>query len=360
MSSTPDRRPSFRPSRGALTWLALLLTLLATVAVLVGARKVAKDPVLRRRTRRKLENAWIAGKDATHRQRQRLRRKRQLLEKELTDLIDAIGDRLDDLPPVPTRSRMPAVPPRFYAHGAFMGAAPALLEDPRWRSILAFLMPDVYRDVRAAVRAGARFDAVIPMFANNPVMAAYGMWRSAGTGPEDAEHLDGLEWDLYLAGHLVDAWQETEEPSQRELVTAEIAQTMLVAHASTTDTLQEQIGLCQWADVRRTPKSRLGGVEAGAWLDLYGRALKLARAVDLPEALAAMRTEERSSSPLECHRFTFARRLPPQEVAALHRDLTGAHLSVVLEIKSLRSTPLLLAELVSELNRWLFMVIAVD
>ncbi len=37
---------------------------------------------------------------------------------------------------------------QYYGHGAFMGAAPALLADAKWRRILAVLMPDVFADVR--------------------------------------------------------------------------------------------------------------------------------------------------------------------------------------------------------------------
>ena len=35
-----------------------------------------------------------------------------------------------------------------------------------------------------------------------------------------------------------------------------LVDTMVIAHASTTDTVQESIGFCQWEDVRRTRKAQ--------------------------------------------------------------------------------------------------------
>ena len=81
----------------------------------------------------------------------------------------------------PFTGEQEAIPPvrnQFYGHGAFMGAAPALLADAKWRKILAFLMPDVHEQVSVKVAKGARASALIPMFENNPVMCAFGVWAT--------------------------------------------------------------------------------------------------------------------------------------------------------------------------------------
>ena len=115
------------------------------------------------------------------------------LGEEALDGVMQIWDQLDDLPFIPAVFKIPPITRQLYAHGAFMGAAPALLADERWRRILAFLMPDVYTDVTEAM-ADEDPATLIPMFENNPVMAAFGIWRSvqarAGVGARLGEGWD--------------------------------------------------------------------------------------------------------------------------------------------------------------------------
>lgn len=268
-------------------------------------------------------------------------------------LLD-LWDKVDDLPFVPSFLKIIPVRNQFYGHGAFMGAAPALLADARWRRILAFLMPDVFEQVNEAVKDGAGPSDLIPMFENNPVMCAFGVWRNFESriwlGQEGDHDLSGMEWDVFIDGDLVAELGDTSPAVRPELVNR-LVSSMVIAHASTTDTVQEAIGVCQYRDVRKTPKTRLGGVEMGAWLDLYGRSLQLARATDVSDAIRDMRKEPRVESEEECARFTFVEPLSTMDVVDLHRAVTGRrHLSVILEIKSLRSTPALLRAIVRDLN----------
>lgn len=341
------------------TGLAVLLVALTAALLAVGV--LARSPKARRRLRRGAEDAWLGVADAADHQARRLARRRRRLEDGARRVLEHLWDLVDDLPFVPDRDRIPRVPVRPYAHGAFMGAAPALLDDPRWRTILAFLMPDVFRDVREAVRAGVRTHGIIPMFENNPVVAAFGVWRlgraDPGGGPAE---LEAVEWDVYLDGRAVEAWEEERDPARREAILEALVSTMVIAHASTTDTVQEQLGLCQWVDVRRTPKSQLGGVEPAAWLDLFGRALFLAGAADLRAAIEPMRSEPRVREDLECRRHTFAEPWSSDRVDGLYCAISGRpHLGVVVEIKSLRSTPELLCAVVRALNRRRVRVVAV-
>lgn len=276
-----------------------------------------------------------------------------LVGSEALALAEQVWDHLDDLPFVHELLRIEPVYRQLYAHGAFMGAAPALLADERWRRILAFLMPDVYEDVSAVLADGARPSVLIPMFENNPVMCAFGLWRSL-TGQAEREawefELVGVEWDLFIDGDLAEA-HAAAGPEARRGLAARILDSAVIAHASTTDTLQEAMGLCQHVDVRKTRKTRLGGLEVDAWLDLFARALMLRRAEKPRAMIMAMARLPRVRVGEQCRLHTFVDPIPAEKVVDLFTEVTGRpHFSIVLEIKSLRSTPALLADLIDALN----------
>jgi len=298
---------------------------------------------------RRLEHEWW-------RFWRRMRRRGRQLDAQAKAIGRELWDLVDDLPFVSALAPIEPVLNQFYGHGSFMGAAPAMLEDPRWRRILAFLMPDVYDDVKRVLATGAHHGRIIPMFENNPVMAAYGTWRNVllrrdrdlEPGPND---LSGHEWDVFVDSLLVEAWERA-SADEADAILERIVDGMLIAHATTTDTAQEHLGICQYGDVRRTAKSALGGVEMPAWLDLFARALALVEADDLRAAIAAMSRDERHVGVEACKELTFVRPWPPSEAVVRSQRLTGRpHLSIVLEIKSLRSTPELLVAIVGDLNR---------
>jgi hypothetical protein len=295
--------------------------------------------------------------------RSRLRRRRAQLEAEAR-LIGAevrqigaqLWSRVDDLPLLPASFKFSPIRTQFYGHGAFMGAAPSLLADPLWRRILAFLMPDVFEQVRAASEAGADAPRLIPMMENNPVMAAFGIFRgSPGArqgATESAHHLSGLEWDVFIDGDLLAKWEGCRsDPVAMAAVMTSVLDTTVIAHASSADTLQEAIGICQYRDVRVTPKTSMGGVELDAWVDLFARALLLASAPDLSAAVAAMAEEPRSTSDEACMLHTFAVPWPVRRAVEVHQAVTGKpYLSVIIEIKSLRSNADFLKDFVWALN----------
>ncbi len=249
---------------------------------------------------------------------------------------------------------------QFYGHGAFMGAAPALFADRQWRQILAFLMPDVYQDVSQRVSEGAHGAELMPMFENNPVMCAYGLWSgmrlrselSDSLTHQPGEHdLTGIEWDVFISRSQIKRWLKG-NPQERQAVIPEMVDTMIIAHASGLDTVHEQLGLDQYGDVRRTPKAALGGVEANAWMDLFARALALIEADSLQQAMSEMSQEPRIKTGDACVLHTFAKPWSYAEACSRFINLTGQDcLSIVLEIKSLASTPELLADVMGELNR---------
>lgn len=288
--------------------------------------------------------------------RRRLRAEARLIGAEVRQLGAALWDQVDDLPFAPESFKLTPVRVQFYGHGAFMGAAPALLADARWRRILAFLMPDVFEQLRAALDAGAGPARLIPMLENNPVMAAYGIFHGAQRRREDEDespnHLSGLEWDVFVDGELLEAWERARgDERARRAVMERVLDTTVIAHASSTDTVQEAMGLCQYKDVRKTAKTDLGGVELDSWLDLFGRALFLARSDDLAAAIATMADDPRVESDEECMRHTFASPWPVRRAVDEHRAVTGKPcISVIVEIKSLRSTPEFLRDLVRALN----------
>lgn len=304
----------------------------------------------------RVEGWWAVALGAARRRQRRLGAEARLLGAEVRQLGARIWDQVDDLPFVPTRFKLTPIRTQFYGHGAFMGAAPALLGDPRWRRILAFLMPDVFAQIRRALEDGAGPPRVIPMLENNPVMAAFGVHRSAEARRDEdganTHHLTGLEWDVFVDSDLVEAWEAAHaDPAARARVMTRILDTTVIAHASSADTVQEAMGICQYRDVRKTPKTGLGGVELDAWLDLFARALELGRAADLDEAVARMAEDPRVESTEECMLHTFASPWPVRRAVQVHREVTGKPwLGVILEIKSQRSTPEFLIDLVRALN----------
>lgn len=245
---------------------------------------------------------------------------------------------------------------QFYGHGAFMGAAPALFADRQWRKILAFLMPDVYQHVSERVQQGAHGAELMPMFENNPVMCAFGLWsgmrlRDDLAHEPGAHDLTGIEWDVFIDGGQIKRWLKSPAQTRSEIM-REMVDTMVIAHASGLDTVHEQMGLDQYGDVRRTPKAALGGVEANAWMDLFARALALIEADDLNQAITDMSPDSRIEAGDACVKQTFATPWPYAEACSRFINLTGQScFSIVLEIKSLASTPELLTDMMRELNR---------
>lgn len=279
----------------------------------------------------------------------------RLLGAEVRVLGAAYWGPIDALRFTPSRKRFPAVRTQYYGHGAFMGATPALLAHPRWRRILAFLMPDVFSAVQESLDAGVDVSRLMPMLENNPVLAAFGTLEAtrASQSGEHPNHLAGMEWDLFVNTDLITAWEEAETEGARAAVMDQVIDTSLIAHANALDTVQESLGISQYEDVRRSPKTAFGGVEMDAWLDIFGRSLHLAEAADFDAAVAEMAPEPRSSREEACMRGTFAAPWSVERVTALHRAVTGRpHLSVVIDIKSLRSTPPFLSGLIGHLNRF--------
>ena len=305
----------------------------------------------------RVESAWRRIASRLTRRKRQLKAEARLLGAEVLQIGVQIWDKIDDLPFVPTSFKLSPVKTQFYGHGAFMGAAPALVADAKWRRILAFLMPDVFEHIRAAIDAGADGQRIMPMMENNPVLAAFGVSRSASGAPgadESPHHLSGIEWDVFVDSRLIVEWEEARDdpdPAALARVMAKVLDTSVIAHATAADTVQEAMGICQYPDVRKTPKTGLGGVEIDSWLDLFGRALFLARAEDLTTAVSEMAKEPRSDSDEECMRHTFAPPWTVRRTVEVHRAVTGKPcVSVIVEIKSLRSTPEFLGDLVRALN----------
>lgn len=293
--------------------------------------------------------------DRVRARRLRLRAEVRIVEGEVRRLGARIWERIDALRLTAHRFEFTPIRTQFYGHGAFMGAAPALLADPRWRRILGFLMPDVFEQLWEAIESGAGPSRLMSMLENNPVLAAFGVSRSAegidGGDAANPNHMAGLEWDVFVDSALIERWEAATDADAKRRCILRALDTSLIAHANSADTVQEAMGIAQYADVRRTPKTELGGVELDSWLDLFGRALSLAHAVDMDAAVDEMSQDPRATSDEECMRNTFAKPWSIPRVVEVHRAVTGKpFISIILEIKSLRSTAPFLADLVRELN----------
>ena len=280
---------------------------------------------------------------------------------------------------------------QLYGHGAFMGSAIDLLEDRKWRDILAVLMPDVmavvikdYEIFRGSARQHSRaakaaaMERIIKAMENNPVCAAYGtdtleqLDQQAGPGEKDdrVAHVQGMEWDVFLPKDQLDAFNQLvrrnpENTTQLSQHAHLMVEDMLIAHGNRNQTIaQGGAGLDQYHNVENTAKTAQGGVRPAAWMDLFGRAILLARG-SLPRALSRrlgddgndiwsrMESEPREPAGASGSKaFTFQDKMPFSSVIALYKHYysSGQEFKVILDIKSLGVTPTLLNYLVRELN----------
>ncbi len=196
-----------------------------------------------------------------------------------------------------------------YAHGGFFGAAPFLLSNPHWISLLRHLMPDVYVEIsrRVAINPPSR---LIHWAENNPVVAAYGAAHAVEQNGGDklndssSSHIPNLEWDVFLDPALVRRVQlvldqhaefrKRKSPTHHSKEQAEVIEAyykkeltrrslqlvdkMLIAHGNTLQLAVEQLGI--WKDfnysrVKRTRRTLGGGIYARQWIAVFAEALKL-------------------------------------------------------------------------------------
>lgn len=205
----------------------------------------------------------------------------------------------------PTIHKMP------YAHGAYFGAAPFLLSNPHWISILRLLMPDVYVEISRRV-ADAPASRLIHWAENNPVVAAYASCHELEYGDSNQCHaIPNLEWDVFLDPKLVQRVQivlderdkflaSCQDGSchdgsihpksdrarqilsfyQRELDqrTKALVDKMLIAHGNLTQLVLEQTGYVKnynYSRVKRTRRTLGGGIYARQWMAVFAEAMKL-------------------------------------------------------------------------------------
>jgi hypothetical protein len=198
-----------------------------------------------------------------------------------------------------------------YTHGGGFGAAPFMLANPHWISILRHLMPDVYVEISRRVHAPAH--RLIHWAENNPVVAAYG----AAHELEFNGTLPNVEWDVFLDPRLVkrvmivleerrkyllsvlpelptvkpmEKLPELEQlsPSQRRVVkyhekelrkrTQLLVDEMLIAHGALEQLALEQTGWAKqynYSRVKRTRRTLGGGIFARQWMAVYAESLRI-------------------------------------------------------------------------------------
>jgi hypothetical protein len=187
-----------------------------------------------------------------------------------------------------------------YSHGCFFGAAPFMLANPDWITILRSLLPDVYVEIsRRVVHAPA--PKLIHWAENNPVVAAYGTANELGNSGK----IVNLEWDVFLDPQLVrrvelvlqqreafinvngtmsDRWTQ-EQQSIKDFLDIELERRssvlvdkMLIAHGKLSQLLLECSGYAKdyiYSRVKRTRRTLGGGMYARQWMAVYAEALKL-------------------------------------------------------------------------------------
>lgn len=245
---------------------------------------------------------------------------------------------------------------QFYGHGAFMGAAPRMLKDPKWSRILETLMPDVYADVKA-VKDDSK---LIPMLENNPVMAAYGMImtqqldQKKEDGKSDRiENMEAIEWDAWLDPDVIRAYSLSFNNATEAALDQRLVDTMLIAHGTGMQTVRENVFGGQYGSVKKTRKSGLGGARSTAWMDLFGRALQIATSQNPDELLDRMRGEPRHTDENDQSLYqTFKNQMQFHNVVEIYKKVFGKDtFSVLLDVKSRNTRHWVLRKLVLELNR---------
>ena len=188
-----------------------------------------------------------------------------------------------------------------YSHGGFFGAAPFMLANADWVSILRHLMPDVYVEIsRRAEYAAA--PKLIHWAENNPVVAAFGTAHEL----ENSGQLVNLEWDVFLDPHLVKRVEVCLEQKENFLSSIgevdgialsqeqksilhfldeelqkrvdQLVDETLIAHGSLPQLIMEQTGFAKhynFSRVKRTRRTLGGGMFVRRWLAVYAEALRL-------------------------------------------------------------------------------------
>jgi hypothetical protein len=183
-----------------------------------------------------------------------------------------------------------------YAHGGFFGAAPFLLANPHWISILRHLMPDVYVEISRRI-ASSPAPRLIHWAENNPVVAAYGAAHELDTH----SHIPNIEWDVFLDPYLVHrvevvlrekekylAAQDAKLPSSLHILafyekelkrrSQALVDKMLIAHGKLNHLIMEQTGVMKhfnYSRVKRTRRTLGGGIYARQWMAVFAESLKL-------------------------------------------------------------------------------------
>jgi hypothetical protein len=235
----------------------------------------------------------------------------------------------------------------LYAHGGYFGAAPFLLNNPHWVSILRHLMPDVYIEISRRVHKSPQH-RLIHWAENNPVVAAYGtaqaIENSTYNNTAPLAPPPNIEWDIFLDPHMVEsvsvvlrererllasidpdfyrrrsspnhfrgepvhvASQDSVSPSQRDILryynstlkrrVRELVDKMLIAHGNLTHLLLEQTGHGKqyvYSRVRRTRRTLGGGIYARQWMSVFAESLRIGV---LQEDEAAPASPPRAHSP---------------------------------------------------------------
>ena len=197
----------------------------------------------------------------------------------------------------PSIHRMP------YAHGGFFGAAPFLLTNPHWISILRHYLPDVYVEISRRV-AYSPASKLIHWAENNPVVAAYG---AAHNLEYSSSGIPNLEWDVFLDPKLVARVQVVLDEKEKYLSTGSanisgkqndkekehvlayyekeledrsqaLVDEMLIAHGKSTQIIMEQTGYAKhfnYSRIKRTRRTLGGGIFARQWMAIFAEALRM-------------------------------------------------------------------------------------
>lgn len=246
-----------------------------------------------------------------------------------------------------------------YAHGAYMGAAPEMLNDEKWSCILHGLMPDVWTDTNDALDAGTNSKAIIPMLENNPVMAAYGMnQQHVELGDnEEVKPSEAMEWDAFFHPSDLAAFAKAKDDATKAAAAKGLVDRILIAHGNGFRDLGIRENVPFWGAYNRVierPKTKMGGTLSMDWMSTFGRALEMANAPNWQKIYAELRKMERHQDPKNQATYMLVKeQLSMAKVLTIYRGVFGenAVFSVVLDLKSKKITAEGVFFVIQELNK---------
>jgi len=209
-----------------------------------------------------------------------------------------------------------------YAHGAFMGAAGAFMQDPLWTSIFSAVWKSEYE--RVSKIADTR--EMMLALENNPVLSAYGECQSM----EHAGQKKG-EADTKKAGVVPsewDVWLDKDDPANLAKVK--------IAHGNLATTVLQSAPGMKDRVIGYNRKDVKESKNSAEWMEIFGKAVAMYRGGAASEEEAAKQPDGREAAMRAALAATSAEEAIAISIDFMRKENGGG---LILDVKSTYSTP---------------------